>query len=73
MKEPKPCPAVRARDSVMRHAKPGRERQSVDPGFVLRCKPATRRGDKLSLVERGKAETQALSCGANPQLVKENR
>ena len=60
-------------DFARRHAELGGERESVDPSLVQGCEPAYRRGDTLSLMERGKAWTQALSMGASQRLGEETR
>ena len=72
-RRPKICLTVRARDLARRSAELRGERQRVDPSLVLQCEPATQRGDMLSLVERVKTWTQALSCGTSPRLGKEKR
>ena len=69
----KPCPADEARVSARREAELCGKRQNMDRTLVLWCEPATRQGETISLLERGKAKTQALTCGASLELVKEER
>ena len=62
---PKRCHAVRACDSARTPNELGGERNSVYASLVQGFEPITRRGDMLSLVERSKTWTQALSCDAS--------